>query len=726
MAEKRRQYNIQADARGTSIPYHQRASIFRVAILVLVLSGFAGALWAAQTGISNAGKPALIPMPREYSPRGSASLAYGVSIKGTFDAEDQFAAQDLAEWFTKLNVPSGHSHSAVLIELLRTDSHLAGKLLSDAGITMSSAMHDEGYAIIPTSKGLAVIADTSAGVFYGAQAVKQMVLGYGSTATLQKAVIRDWPAMRYRGISDDLSRGTFPTLAFQERQIRTLAAYKLNIYSPYFENTLQYNSNPVPGLPGGSMSHNDVRELVTYAKRYHVTIVPEQEAFGHLHHALKYQEYSALAETPMGNVLAPGQPGSLDLIGQWFNEIAELFPGPFLHIGADETGDLGKGQTHAAVEAQGLGAVYVDFLLQIHQKLAPLNRRLLFWGDIAMNDPAQVKRLPKDMIAVAWTYAPEPNGYEKWLKPYVDAGMETWVSPGVNNWNRVYPDNYAALQNIQGFVRDGQAVHSTGVLNTIWNDDGEGLFQEDWYGVLFGAAAGWQPGTSNIPQFQASYGQVFHGDTTGDIDGAQSELAAIYKLLDQSQIDKSTDELFWVDPWSADGQAAAQKLRPLLPAIRLHAERAITLLARARAANGHLREPKAVDAMELGARRLDFIGQKFETADLLAKLYWQIYSWQNDSQKEEQISDVIGGLAGNNGLCEDMRDAYSYDRLLYSQLWLSENRPYWLQNVLVRYDLATQLWVKRSEAFQAADEQWEQRHALPAPSSLGIPSPPVN
>jgi hexosaminidase len=164
-----------------------------------------------------------------------------------------------------------------------------------------------------------------------------------------------------------------------------------------------------------------------------------------------------------------------------------------------------------------------------------------------------VKRLRKDMIAVAWTYSPEPDGDAAWLKPYTEAGMETWVASGVSDWNRVFPDNDSGLRNIQGFVRDGQAAHSTGVLNTVWNDDGEGLFQEDWYGVLFGAAAGWQQGTSDLAQFQDAYGPVFHGDRTGKINQAQRELMAIYQLLDQAKVKEPTDALFWVDPWSADG-----------------------------------------------------------------------------------------------------------------------------------------------------------------------------
>jgi hexosaminidase len=683
--------------------------------LVLFLLGSYG---IARSATASGDTAKLVPMPREYSPREPLSLGRGISVATDSDPEDIFAAHDLSAFFEKLNLHKGRG--TAVIELLRAQSRTAVRLLSNASTKIDEPMQQEGYIILPTRKGLAVIAANSAGIFYGVQTIKQLTTGEGSSAVLERAVIRDWPAMRYRGISDDVSRGPFPTLDFQKRQITTFAAYKLNVYSPYFENTLQYQSNPLAGLPGGSMSRQDVRQLVEYARAYHVTIIPEQEAFGHLHRMLEYEQYAPLAETPLGQVLAPGQPGSLQLISQLFSEIAAMFPSPFLHIGADETADLGKGQTHADVAARGLGAVYVDFLLQIHDKLAPLNRRLLFWGDIAMNAPEQVKRLPKDMVAIAWIYNPSAAGYASWLKPYTDAGMETWVAPGVSNWKRVYPDNDSALRNIQGLVRDGQAAHSTGMLNTAWNDDGEGLFQEDWYGVLFGAAAAWQPGASDLTQFEDSYGNAFHRDPTGKINQAQRELMAIYQSLQPLKMKELTDELFWIDPWSIEGQSAATELRPLLPGLRLHAERAITLLAQARSVAG-LQETDAVDALELGARRLDFIGQKFETADTIAALYKQAYGWQQDPQNAKRINGLLYTISGTDGLCEDMRNRYSYARLEYSDLWLRENRSYWLQNVLVRYDLATQLWVLRSDKFVAARQQWQQQHTLPSPAELGIP-----
>ena len=68
------------------------------------------------------------------------------------------------------------------------------------------------------------------------------------------------------------------------------------------------------------MTRDDVRELVAYARRYHIEVIPEQEVFGHLHHVLKDELYSALGETPHGHVLAPDDPGSIALIRQMFAE----------------------------------------------------------------------------------------------------------------------------------------------------------------------------------------------------------------------------------------------------------------------------------------------------------------------------------------------------------------------------------------------------------------------
>ena len=425
-----------------------RAAVFSVALLV----PGAAPLMAQM---------ALLPAPREAAPAQSLPLPVGINVVcAACDAEDSFAAAELTRGLFEMGVPAISSAGAH-ITLLRADSAAGRDALGNAKLTWSPEMQAEGYAIVPDATGVSVVAATPTGVFYGAMTAKQLVTGYGSAAKLQTATVRDWPAMKYRGVHDDLSRGPVPTLDFQKKEIRTFAAYKINVYSPYFENTMQYRSDPLAAPPGGSITPAQARELVAYAAQFHVMIVPEQEAFGHLHYMLNEELYAPLSETPNGHVLAPGQPGSVELTKRMFAELAAEYPSPLLHLGADETVELGKGQTKAAVDAQGLGKVYLNYLQSTVAALKPLNRRFLFWGDIAMKEPALVKALPQDfksqMIAVAWEYNPHTS-FAPWIRPYTDAGMECWVAPGVNNWSRVWPNFNNTLPNIQQFTAQGQAA----------------------------------------------------------------------------------------------------------------------------------------------------------------------------------------------------------------------------------------------------------------------------
>jgi hypothetical protein len=473
------------------------------------------------------------------------------------------------------------------------------------------------------------------------------------------------------------------------------------------------------------MSREDVRALVAYAKTYHMDVIPEQEAFGHLHHLLKWELYAPLAETSHGHVIAPGQPGSMALIKQLFAEIDSLFPSRFIHIGADETFELGRGQTSERVKTEGIGAVYVGFLKEIADSLAYTGKRLLFWGDVAMNHPELVRSLPKDMIAVAWEYGAGAN-FDRLITPFrLDVNMETWVAPGVSNWNRVYPNNFVALRNIQGFVRDGQRWGATGVLNTSWDDDGEALFDQTWYGVLFGAAASWQPGESSIPDFEGSYGRVFHGDTTGKIDDAQRKLSAAQARLRDANVGDASNYLFWLDPWSVDGQLLTQRVLPAARDVRVLAESALVLIAQVRRSGQALREPLALASVELGARRIDWLAAKFQFADEIAGMYARAAAADTTREGRSEAGRNFGDISSINGRVQDMREGYANLKALYQAAWQAENRPYWIDNVLSKYDVATQLWIQRASVFAAASREYNRTRVVPPAASIGVPPPAV-
>lgn len=663
--------------------------------------------------------PRLVPAPREFTAGTAAPLKGTITITAGADKNDRFAAADLAAALKKRGAKVAAADGGLRIQFLRSSSAEARTLLAARKLNFSSEMKGEGYVLIAEPTSVTVIGASAAGVFYGAQTAKQLITGHGKAMTVQTGVVRDWPAMRWRGFHDDLSRGPVPTLEFQKHIIRTIAAYKMNAYSPYFEHTLAYNSDPLVGPPGGTMTREQVKELVAFAKPFHIQIIPEQEAFGHLHHVLKYEIYSQVAETPHGHVLAPGQPESMNIIKRWFAEIDSLFPSQFVHLGADETFELGKGQTKDAVARDGLGKVYLKFLGDIERELRAQGSKktFMFWGDIAMESPQLVNELPKDMIAVAWNYWSTGN-FERYLTPFNGSGMQTWVAPGVSNWSMTYPDNNTALKNIQGFVRDGQKLGATGMLNTSWGDDGEEIFNQTWYGVLFGAAASWQKGESSIPDFQRSYGLQFHGDTTGKIDAAQQHLMMAHAALSKAGAGNGHDFLYWVDPYSPEGMEIGKKVRVAAPELRVHAESASVLIAQARRIQPQLREQDALDAMDMGARRLDLIGMKFQFADEMVAAYAAAI----DPARTTPVTWIdLAEISGINGRLQTMREAYVLGRELYERSWRAENRPYWLHNVLTRYDSAIQLWWNRSLMVDAARREFSRTKKVPPPERMGIP-----
>ncbi|MGA7159334.1 MAG: glycoside hydrolase family 20 zincin-like fold domain-containing protein [Acidobacteriaceae bacterium] len=669
----------------------------------------------------------LIPMPRQITGVQEVAVS-SVTVTCTgCNAEDAFAASDLRDTLADRGVPTGNG---LRIAMRRLGEH------PDASFT--EEMRAEGYTIRYANKTLTLTGATSAGLFYAAQTAKQLIEREEGGLVLHAAEIHDWPAMRWRGLHDDLSRGPVDTLEFQKKLIRTLAAYKENVYSPYFENTQQYASNPLAAPPEGSMSADDARELVAYAEKYHITVIPEQEAIGHLRKMLIWETYADVAETPHGAVISPGQPGSLPLIDSMFDELAKLYPGPFLHIGGDETIDLGIGRTRAAVDSQGLAAVYIDYLQRIVTSLEPLHRKILFWGDVAQSDPELLKALPPSikhqLIAVAWGYSPKARGFLPELKPYVEARIPVWVSPSINNYRQVWPNQQLALEDIQEFTRDGQHYGATGQLNTLWNDDGESLANMNWYGILFGAAAAWQHGESSIQEFQESYAQVFHGDSLGLLNQAQDELTSAMTLLHDSKVianTEGTDGLFWVDPWSKDGQVIAEKMRPINSAVRLYAEHALTFIAQAKAQEPDLREPDAISAMEFGARRVDFLGLKFQLADEMADEYARAQATSQIVPSGEQprprpsVPALLSDMNGVNGRLQDLIDGYSQLRDMFAEQWDKTYRPAGLRPVLEHYDYTIGEWYARMDKVRSVQRQWHEMRTLPAASELGIPATPM-
>jgi len=571
-------------------------------------------------------------------------------------------------------------------------------------------LDDEGYVLVVNTNEVVVAGKTAAGTFYGMQTLKQLVRGEAAGAYISAVEIVDWPAMRWRGVSDDVSRGPVPTVDYIKRQLRTFAAFKLNMHSFYMEQTFASDANPLIGPAGGSLTPDEIKELVAYARRYHIELVPEQQTFGHLHKALKFEKYNELAETPYGDVLSPQQPGSYKLIAEWYRELNQLFPGKFFHIGADETFELGEGQSREAARARGVGAIYFEHLNKVREVLKPYDRRLMFWGDIALNHPDLIGSIPKDMIAMNWDYAVRDD-YMPRIKPFKDAGLEQFVCPGVNNWNQIFPNVDAGSKNIINFVRDGQTSGALGMMNTTWDDDGETLFEMAWHGIVLGAAASWQDTAVDLQEFDDDFDWAFFRTEGDEFTTALRTLGHVQSILSAGP----TDELFWRDPFTANFQRQARTLSSQLREMRSAVENADEFLLRNE--NKPRRNQSMIPAMRLAAQRFDHLGRRMQVMEKFSKDYWDAYLNLGDRRRVGRLRNYWGNIYNN---LREMTEELTILRESYRRQWLAENRPYWLDSVLARYDQAAAMWLTKSKALAEAVRLYNSTSILPDPEQFGL------
>lgn len=678
----------------------------RIALAVLV----------CLAGVLPAQELKLVPWPRSVAPgQGALILRAPVRIAlASASEEDRFAAGLLVEDLKTVHRMSAAigSEGDILIGRPgnpRIDSEMARRKLDLNGIGQ-----EEGYLLHANASGALLVANTAEGLFYGVQTLRQLI---GPGARVPAVQIRDWPALRYRALSIDINRGPLLTEEQMKSAIRTMAEYKLNMLFFYMENVFRYSHSPMAAPPGGEVTAELIQRVGAYARRYHVDLVPHQQFFGHLHNMLKFELYADMGEIPHGSVLSPASEKSYEWVRQACDQLVKAFPSQFFHVGADETWELGEGQSREAAQKAGVGAVYLEYLQRITDILRPYGKRLFFPSDVVLKHPEVIPKLPKELIAFAWVYAPLED-YSKYLDPFLKNGVKFFVCTTLHNWNRAFPAFAKTRVNANYFARDAKKYGAMGMTASHWADDGEALFNMTWYGVVFSAAAAWQPGLVDYAAFDRSFDWAFYRNRDETFVNAIRNLYQVHELVRSAGAGEANNALFWADPFSRYGAETVRKVYPVASKMRLLAEQASVDLA---AGKGKARlHASTVPFLELAARRFDYLGMKIQFSKEIGDLY---RAAQAERSNPDRVDQNLRRIRGMDGLLPSLRDYIHEVKALYREAWLAENRPYWLDNVLVRYDAEALEWVRKMRLFDAAAQEQDATKALPEAEKLGLVLP---
>ncbi|MBZ2198453.1 beta-N-acetylhexosaminidase [Occultella gossypii] len=302
----------------------------------------------------------------------------------------------------------------------------------------------EGYRLTVTPEHAELVGASGDGLARGVQTLRQLLppaalrrAPVADRVALACCVVEDEPRFGWRGVHLDVARHFMP-VEFVLRLIDLAALHRLNVVHLHLTDDQGWRID-VPSWPllaersswrtetvvgrhgrdsgfdgtphGGFYTADDVREIVEFARRRHITIVPEVDLPGHVQSVLAaYPELGNTGDpvdvrTTWGisdHVLAPTDE-ALGFARDVLDVIADLFPGPWVHVGGDEVPRNEWRASRAAAErATALGLASVDelqswFLREIHGHVTAHRRRVVGWDEV-LEDGG----MPSDTVIMSW------------------------------------------------------------------------------------------------------------------------------------------------------------------------------------------------------------------------------------------------------------------------------------------------------------------------------------
>lgn len=340
----------------------------------LLLLSVVSLLFACGGGKTTEPKPvAVIPQPTKVTqPQSPGTFEISSKSGIVFDASNPEIAAIATTLVDRISNATGYAPS-----LNGSSSGSTIELLIDTVAVQGV----ESYKLSVTQDKAVISAATPHGLFYGIGTLVQLMpddMGKagshkGETIAIAEVEIQDSPRFEWRGMMLDVARH-FQPKEYIKKFIDILAYHKLNTFHWHLTDgigwRIQIDKYPAltergawrkskhetapwigfelsqPGdttqRHGGFYTKDDIREIIDYAASKYITIVPEIEMPGHSEAVtFCYPEYLCDGAQPGAGVFCAGKDETFDFLQDIIDEVIDLFPGKYIHIGGDE---VGKGQ----------------------------------------------------------------------------------------------------------------------------------------------------------------------------------------------------------------------------------------------------------------------------------------------------------------------------------------------------------------------------------------------
>lgn len=367
----------------------------------------------------------IVPRPLHYSEVGAAVVLASSAMIGWAGAEAQGCAELLAEYLRPATgfafpvKPLGEAADAA-IRLKQTGT----AVYDNAGFC------NERYTLCTCDGGVQIEAETGAGLARGLQTLRQLLPAAIFSDKLVNAEwvipgvkIEDQPQVRWRGLHLDVCRHFF-SVAEVCRYIDLLALHRMSTFHihltedqgwrieikryPKLTEVGAYREESLVGLErarprkydgkpyGGFYTQDDIRQIVKFAARRHITIIPEIDMPGHMQAAIAaYPELGNfdIALKPrchwgISQNILNAEESTVEFMCNVLDEVMALFPGRFIHVGGDEAlkTEWSEGKrAHELMIERGLkneDELQSWFIRKLAAHIESRGRRCIGWDEI--------------------------------------------------------------------------------------------------------------------------------------------------------------------------------------------------------------------------------------------------------------------------------------------------------------------------------------------------------
>lgn len=292
---------------------------------------------------------------------------------------------------------------------------------------------------------------------------------------------------RTLGIMLDVSRNMVMTVDHLKMWFRRLALAGCNMVMLYTEDTYQLEGEPFFGYMRGGYSIDEIRELDAYAKRLGIELIGCIQTLGHLEQIIKWGgAYDAIRDTD--RVLLVDEPKTYELIGKMIAFWSEALSSRRIHIGMDETHDLGRGRFLDRHGYENGFELFNRHLGRVNEICRKAGLSPMIWSDMyfRLSNPDQNyydlehpvpesvrAKIPENVQLVYWDYYHEDaTMYEKMIQRHRDLGYEPLMGSGIWTWTKLWYDHRQTDVTVRPCIEACRKMKISELFFTMWGDDG--------------------------------------------------------------------------------------------------------------------------------------------------------------------------------------------------------------------------------------------------------------